>query len=131
MTLFEAGILVLVVILVFLQNFRATLVPATTVPVTVIGAFAGYGCARIYRQSLDPVRLLFSQSASWSTMPSSSSKAVSRYIERGMSGHDAAIKAMTRTDGPVLGITLVLMAVFLPAAFLPGLTGKMWLNSPW
>src|SRR5438105_15956298 len=52
-------------------------------------------------------------------------EAVSRYIERGMSGHDSAIKAMGELFGPIIGITLVLMAVFLPAAFLPGLTGRM------
>jgi HAE1 family hydrophobic/amphiphilic exporter-1 len=52
-------------------------------------------------------------------------EAVSRYIERGLSGHDAAVKAMGELFGPIIGITLVLMAVFLPAAFLPGLTGQM------
>ena len=51
---------------------------------------------------------------------------VSKYIERGMTGHDAAVKAMEELFGPIIGITLVLMAVFLPAAFLPGLTGKMF-----
>jgi HAE1 family hydrophobic/amphiphilic exporter-1 len=47
-------------------------------------------------------------------------------IEKGMSGHDAAIRAMTELLGPIIGITLVLMSVFLPAAFLPGLTGRMY-----
>jgi HAE1 family hydrophobic/amphiphilic exporter-1 len=47
-------------------------------------------------------------------------------IEQGMSGHDAAIRAMAVLFGPIIGITLVLMAVFLPAAFLPGLTGRMY-----
>ena len=51
---------------------------------------------------------------------------VTKYIERGMSGHDAAIKAMGELFGPIIGITLVLMAVFLPAAFVPGLTGNMF-----
>src|SRR6202040_575210 len=46
--------------------------------------------------------------------------------EKGMSGHDAAIRAMQELLGPIMGITLVLMAVFLPAAFLPGLTGRMY-----
>ena len=54
-TLIEAGLLVLVVILIFLQDWRAMLVPATTVPVTIIGAFAGDGGARLHRQYLDPV----------------------------------------------------------------------------
>jgi HAE1 family hydrophobic/amphiphilic exporter-1 len=51
---------------------------------------------------------------------------VDRHIERGMSGHDAAIKAMGELFGPIIGITLVLMSVFIPAAFLPGLTGRMF-----
>src|SRR5205823_7865421 len=48
------------------------------------------------------------------------------HIEHGLSGHDAAIKAMDELFGPIIGITLVLMSVFLPAAFIPGLTGKMF-----
>ncbi len=51
---------------------------------------------------------------------------VTKYIERGMSGHDAAIAAMDELFGPIIGITLVLMAVFIPAAFVPGLTGNMF-----
>ena len=51
---------------------------------------------------------------------------VTKYIEQGMSGHDAAIKAMDELFGPIIGITLVLMGVFLPAAFVPGLTGNMF-----
>src|SRR5260370_22943281 len=51
---------------------------------------------------------------------------VSKYIEHGMSGHDAAIKAMGELFGPIIGITLVLMAVFLPSAFVPGLSGQMF-----
>src|SRR5262249_59953343 len=51
---------------------------------------------------------------------------VSKYIEQGMSGHDAAIKAMGELFGPIIGITLVLMAVFLPSAFVPGLSGQMF-----
>jgi hydrophobic/amphiphilic exporter-1 (mainly G- bacteria), HAE1 family len=51
---------------------------------------------------------------------------VSKYIEQGMSGHDAAIKAMDELFGPIIGITLVLMAVFLPSAFVPGLSGQMF-----
>ena len=51
---------------------------------------------------------------------------VSKYIEQGMSGHDAAIRAMNELFGPIIGITLVLMAVFLPSAFVPGLSGQMF-----
>jgi HAE1 family hydrophobic/amphiphilic exporter-1 len=123
-TLYEAGILVLVVILVFLQNFRATLVPATTVPVTIIGAFAGMA-ALGYTVNLST---LFGIVLAIGIVVDDAIvivEAVSSHIERGMRAHDAAIKAMNELIGPVIGITLVLMAVFLPAAFLPGLTGKM------
>ena len=123
-TLYEAGILVLVVILAFLQNFRATLVPATTVPVTIIGAFAGMAALgfTVNLSTLFGIVLAIGIVVDDAIVIV---EAVSRYIERGMSGHDAAIKAMGELFGPIIGITLVLMAVFLPAAFLPGLTGKM------
>lgn len=123
-TLYEAGILVLVVILVFLQNFRATLVPATTVPVTIIGAFAGMA-ALGYSVNLST---LFGIILAIGIVVDDAIvivEAVTSHIERGMSGHDASVKAMGELMGPIIGITLVLMAVFLPASFLPGLTGKM------
>ena len=123
-TLWQAAMLVLIVILVFLQNFRATLVPATTVPVTIIGAFAGMA-ALGYTVNLSTLFALIWRSASLSTMRLSSSKA-GRKIEQGMSGHDTAIKAMDELFGPIIGITLVLMAVFLPSAFVPGLSGQMF-----
>ena len=111
-------------ILVFLQNFRATLVPATTVPVTIIGAFAGMAALgfTVNLSTLFGIVLAIGIVVDDAIVIV---EAVSRYIERGMSGHDAAIKAMGELFGPIIGITLVLMAVFLPAAFLPGLTGKM------
>ncbi len=123
-TLYEAGILVLVVILVFLQNFRATLVPATTVPVTIIGAFAGMAALgfTINLSTLFGIVLAIGIVVDDAIVIV---EAVSHCIERGMTAHDAAVKAMGELIGPVIGITLVLMAVFLPAAFLPGLTGKM------
>jgi HAE1 family hydrophobic/amphiphilic exporter-1 len=123
-TLFEAGALVILVIMVFLQNFRATLIPAITVPVTLIGAFAamdllGFG---INLSTLFGIVLAIGIVVDDAIVIV---EAVSRNIEHGMTGHDAAIKAMRELIGPIIGITLVLMAVFLPAAFLPGLTGKM------
>jgi HAE1 family hydrophobic/amphiphilic exporter-1 len=123
-TLFEAGILVIIVILAFLQNFRATLVPATTVPVTIIGAFVAMDMLgfSINLSTLFGVVLAIGIVVDDAIVIV---EAVSRYIERGLSGHDAAIKAMGELIGPIIGITLVLMSVFLPAAFLPGLTGKM------
>ena len=123
-TLYEAGILVLIVILAFLQNFRATLVPATTVPVTIVGAFAGMAALgfTVNLSTLFGIVLAIGIVVDDAIVIV---EAVSRYIERGMSGHDLAIKAMDELFGPIIGITLVLMAVFLPAAFLPGLTGRM------
>ena len=115
----------LIVILVFLQDWRAMLVPATTVPVTIIGAFAAMAALGFTRQPVDPVR----------------DRAGDRHrggrrhrrgrgrrpqIEQGMPGTTPRFDAMDELFGPIIGITLVLMAVFLPAAFLPGLTGRMY-----
>lgn len=123
-TLYEAGFLVLFVILLFLQNFRATLVPATTVPVTIIATFAGM-YALGYTVNLST---LFGVILAIGIVVDDAIvivEAVTKYIEEGMTPHDAAIRAMDELFGPIIGITLVLMAVFVPAAFLPGLTGRM------
>jgi HAE1 family hydrophobic/amphiphilic exporter-1 len=124
-TLYQAGILVLIVILVFLQNFRATLVPATTVPVTIIGAFAAMAALgfTVNLSTLFGIVLAIGIVVDDAIVIV---EGVSKYIEQGMSGHNAAIKAMGELFGPVIGITLVLMSVFLPAAFVPGLTGNMF-----
>jgi len=124
-TLYEAGILVLIVILVFLQDWRATLVPATTVPVTIIGAFAGMAALgfTVNLSTLFGIILAIGIVVDDAIVVV---EAASAYIEKGMSAHDAAIRAMNELLGPILGITLVLMSVFLPAAFLPGLTGRMF-----
>ena len=125
MTLIEAGILVLIVIVVFLQDWRAMLVPATTIPVTIIGAFAAMAALgfTINLSTLFGIVLAIGIVVDDAIVIV---EGVARHIERGMSGHDAAVKAMDELFGPVIGITLVLMSVFLPAAFLPGLTGKMF-----
>jgi HAE1 family hydrophobic/amphiphilic exporter-1 len=124
-TLWQAGLLVLIVILVFLQNFRATLVPATTVPVTIIGAFAGMA-ALGYTVNLSTLFALILAIGIVVDDAIVIVEGVSKYIEQGMSGHDAAVKAMGELLGPVVGITLVLMAVFLPSSFVPGLSGQMF-----
>ncbi len=124
-TLWQAGVLVLIVILVFLQNFRATLVPATTVPVTIIGAFAGMA-ALGYTVNLSTLFALILAIGIVVDDAIVIVEGVSKYIEQGMSSHDAAIKAMDELFGPIIGITLVLMAVFLPSAFVPGLSGQMF-----
>jgi hydrophobic/amphiphilic exporter-1 (mainly G- bacteria), HAE1 family len=124
-TLGEAGVLVLIVILVFLQDWRATLVPATTVPVTIIGSFAAMAALgfTINISTLFGIVLAIGIVVDDAIVIV---EGVDRHIERGMSGHDAAIKAMNELFGPIIGITLVLMSVFIPAAFLPGLTGRMF-----
>jgi HAE1 family hydrophobic/amphiphilic exporter-1 len=124
-TLWQAGLLVLIVILAFLQNLRATLVPATTVPVTIIGAFAGMA-ALGFTVNLSTLFALVLAIGIVVDDAIVIVEGVSKYIEQGMSSHDAAIKAMSELFGPIIGITLVLMAVFLPSAFVPGLSGQMF-----
>jgi hydrophobic/amphiphilic exporter-1 (mainly G- bacteria), HAE1 family len=124
-TLFEAGILVLIVIMVFLQNWRATLVPATTVPVTIIGAFAAIALLGFTINLMTLFALILAIGIVVDDAIVIVENA-SHYIEQGLSPHDAAIKAMSELTGPVMGITLVLISVFLPAAFMPGITGQLF-----
>jgi len=124
-TLFEAGVLVLIVIMVFLQNWRALLVPATTVPVTIIGAFAGMALLGFSINLMTLFALILSIGIVVDDAIIIVENA-SKYIDKGMTPHDASIKAMKELTGPVLGITLVLAAVFIPASFLPGITGQLF-----
>ena len=124
-TLIEAGLLVLVVILIFLQDWRAMLVPATTVPVTIIGAFAAMAALGFTVN----ISTLFAIVLAIGIVVDDAIVVVegaAHNIEKGMSGHDAAISAMDALFAPIIGITLVLISVFLPSAFLPGLTGRMY-----
>ena len=125
LTLFEAGILVLIVILVFLQDWKAMLVPATTVPVTIIGSFAAMAALgfSVNLSTLFAIVLAIGIVVDDAIVIV---EGVARHMEDGLSGREAAVKAMTELIGPVIGITLVLMSVFLPAAFMPGLTGQMY-----
>jgi HAE1 family hydrophobic/amphiphilic exporter-1 len=124
-TLLEAAVLVLIVILVFLQDWRAMLVPATTVPVTIIGAFAAMSALgfTVNLSTLFAIVLAIGIVVDDAIVVV---EGASHHIERGLTPHDAAIKAMGELFGPIIGITLVLMSVFIPAAFLPGLTGQMY-----
>src|SRR5688572_20664296 len=124
-TLIEAALLVLVVILVFLQDWRATLVPATTVPVTIIGAFAAMAMLgfTVNLSTLFAIILAIGIVVDDAIIVV---EGAAKHIEHGLSPHDAAVKAMDELLGPIIGITLVLMAVFVPAAFLPGLSGQMY-----
>src|SRR5436305_12054339 len=123
-TLFEAAILVLLVIVVFLQDWRAMLVPMTTVPVTIIGAFAAMAALgfTINLSTLFAIVLAIGIVVDDAIVVV---EGAAHHIERGLPRKEAAIRAMDELFGPIVGITLVLMSVFLPAAFIPGLTGKL------
>jgi HAE1 family hydrophobic/amphiphilic exporter-1 len=124
-TLWEAGVLVLIVIMVFLQNWRATLVPATTVPVTIIGAFGAMAMLGFTVNLMTLFALILAIGIVVDDAIVIVENA-SHYIEKGLTPKDAAIKAMQEMTGPVLGITMVLIAVFLPSAFLPGIVGQLF-----
>ena len=125
-TLGEAGILVLLVIMIFLQNWRATLVPATT--------GAGHDHRRVRSHGDDGLRAsilltLFAVVLAIGIVVDDAIvvvEGVTQHIERGQPPKEAAINAMRGLFGPIIGITLVLMSVFLPSAFLPGITGQMY-----
>ena len=124
-TLFEAGILVLIVIMIFLQDWRATLVPATTVPVTIIGAFAAMAALgfSINLLTLFAIVLCIGIVVDDAIVVV---EGVAKKVEHGETPRQGAIDAMTELMGPIIGITLVLMAVFLPASFIAGITGQMY-----
>ncbi len=124
-TLFEAGVLVLIVIVVFLQDWRATLVPATTIPVTIIGAFAAMAAMgfTINLLTLFAVVLAIGIVVDDAIVVV---EGVSQHVERGQAPRQGSIDAMKELMGPIIGITLVLMSVFLPPAFMPGITGQMY-----
>src|SRR5579875_3699624 len=124
-TLWQAGVLVLIVILLFLQNFRAVLVPATTVPVTIIGAFAAMA-ALGFTVNLSTLFALVLAIGIVVDDAIVVVEGAAHHVERGLNPVAAAIQAMDELFGPIIGITLVLLAVFVPAAFLPGLTGKLY-----
>jgi HAE1 family hydrophobic/amphiphilic exporter-1 len=124
-TLYEAGLLVLLVIMVFLQDWRATLVPATTVPVTIVGAFAGMALLGFTINLLT----LFAIVLAIGIVVDDAIVVVegaAKHIEHGKAPKQASIDAMRELFGPIIGITLVLMSVFLPPAFMPGITGQMY-----
>jgi HAE1 family hydrophobic/amphiphilic exporter-1 len=124
-TLVEAGVLVLLVILAFLQSWRATLVPATTVPITVVGAFAAMAVLgfSVNLLTLFAIVLCIGIVVDDAIVVV---EGVAQKMEQGLPPRPAATAAMKELLGPIIGITLVLCAVFLPAAFLPGITGQMY-----
>ena len=124
-TLFEALILVIIVVFIFLQGWRATLIPALAVPVSLIGTFAlfpliGFNINTIALMGLVLAIGLVVDDAIVVV------EAVEHHIEHGLSPKDATLKAMEEVSGPVVAIALVLSAVFLPTIFIPGITGRLY-----
>ena len=124
-TLIEAVILVILVVFVFLQNWRATLIPLLTVPVSLIGALAVFPLLGF---SVNVLSLLGLVLAIGIVVDDAIVvvEAVMHHIEHGLSPRDATIKAMEEVSGPVVAIALILTAVFVPVAFVPGITGRLY-----
>jgi len=124
-TLIEAVVLVLLVVFVFLQSWRATLIPLLTVPVSLIGAFILFPVLGFSINTLS----LFGLVLAIGLVVDDAIvvvEAVEHHIEHGLSPREATIKAMQEVSGPVIAIALVLSGVFLPVAFLGGITGSMY-----
>lgn len=124
-TLFEAVILVLVVIMLFLQNWRAVIIPTITIPVSLIGTFA---VMQLLGFSINTLTLFGIILAIGIVVDDAIIvvENVSRHIEDGMSPKEATKKAMDEVSGPVIGVVLVLLAVFIPTAFIGGITGELY-----
>jgi len=124
-TLGEALILVILVVYIFLQGFRATLIPLLAVPVSLIGTFAIFPSLGFSINTLS----LFGLVLAIGLVVDDAIvvvEAVEHHIEHGLSPHDATIKAMEEVSGPVIAIALILAAVFIPTAFVPGITGQLY-----
>ena len=124
-TFLEAVALVALVVLLFLQNLRATIIPLVTVPVSIIGTFIFLPLFGISVNTLSMLGLVLAIGIVVDDAIVVV-EAVMHHIERGMSPRDATVQAMKEVSGPVVGIALVLSAVFIPVAFIPGLTGRMY-----
>src|SRR5216117_2373639 len=124
-TLFEAILLVILVVYIFLQGWRATLIPLLAVPVSLIGTFVVFP---FFGFSINTLSLFGLVLAIGLVVDDAIVvvEAVEHHIEHGLSPKQAALKAMQEISGPVIGIALVLSAVFIPTAFLPGITGRLY-----
>jgi len=123
-TLIEALILVIIVVFLFLQNWRATLIPIIAVPVSLIGTFAAFPFLGFSINTLS----LFAFVLAIGLVVDDAIvvvEAVERHIEEGMSPVDATSQAMREVSGPVIGIALILSSVFLPIAFMGGIQGRL------
>jgi HAE1 family hydrophobic/amphiphilic exporter-1 len=124
-TLFEALALVIIVVFIFLQGWRATLIPLCAVPVSLIGIFVLFPLLGFSINTLS----LFGLVLAVGLVVDDAIvvvEAVERHIEEGMAPRDATLQAMREVSGPVIGIALVLSAVFVPTAFIPGITGRLY-----
>jgi hydrophobe/amphiphile efflux-1 (HAE1) family protein len=125
-TLFEAVVLVLLVVFVFLQSFRATLVPLLAVPVSIVGTFAGMALLGFSINSLTLFGLVLAIGIVVDDAIVVVENVERLMHEKHLSVRDATIEAMREVTGPVVAIVLVLGAVFVPVAFLGGITGQMY-----
>jgi hydrophobic/amphiphilic exporter-1 (mainly G- bacteria), HAE1 family len=124
-TLAEAIGLVVLVVFIFLQSWRATLIPLLTVPVSLVGVFAVFPALGFSINTLS----LFALVLAIGLVVDDAIvvvEAVEHHIEEGMSPRDATFKAMSEVQAPVIGIALILAAVFIPVAFMAGITGRLY-----
>jgi len=124
-TFLEAVVLVTLVVFIFLQNLRATIIPLLTVPVSLIGTFIFFPLLGFSVNTLSMFGLVLAIGIVVDDAIVVV-EAVMHHIEHGMSARDATIQAMQEVSAPVIGIALILSAVFVPVAFIPGLTGQMY-----
>jgi HAE1 family hydrophobic/amphiphilic exporter-1 len=124
-TLAIALVLVILVVYLFLQSWRATLIPLLAVPVSLVGTFAVFP---LFGFSINTLSLFGLVLAIGLVVDDAIVvvEGVERHIEEGLTPKDAALKAMDELSGPVVGIALVLSAVFVPTAFIPGITGRLY-----
>ncbi len=124
-TLFEALVLVIIVVYIFLQGWRATLIPLLAVPVSLVGTFVFFPMLGFSINTLS----LFGLVLAIGLVVDDAIvvvEAVEHHIENGLSPRDATLKAMEQVSGPVVAIALILAAVFVPTAFVPGITGRLY-----
>src|SRR5215813_12589033 len=124
-TFVEALILVTLVVFIFLQNVRATIIPLLTVPVSIIGTFIFFPVLGFSLNTLSMFGLVLAIGIVVDDAIVVV-EAVMHHIEHGMSPRDATVQAMKEVSAPVIGIALILSAVFVPVAFVGGLTGRMY-----
>lgn len=124
-TLFEALVLVIIVVFIFLQGWRATLIPLLAVPVSLIGTFALFPA---FGFSINTLSLFGLVLAIGLVVDDAIVvvEAVEHHIEKGLAPRDAALQAMREVSGPVVAIALVLSAVFIPTVFIPGISGELY-----